>query len=103
MQVVSNSDDDIEAKQWAIAKGDPIKKIATVAVSVQSFGQRNIWCDDPGDDDDVVSSDLTKKDNLTTITVIVTVAQAKYIWDIFCNHYWQNTAKAFDCVPWYTL
>ena len=37
-----DDDDDIEAKQWAIAKGDPIKKIATVAVSLQSFGQRNI-------------------------------------------------------------
>ena len=32
--------------------------------------------DDPGDDDDVVYSDLTEKDNLRTITII---AHAKYI------------------------
>ena len=39
----SVDDDDIQGGLWAIAKGDPIKKIATVAVSLKSFGQRNIW------------------------------------------------------------
>ena len=39
-----DDDNDIQTKQWAIAKeGDPIKKIATVAVSLESFEQRNIW------------------------------------------------------------
>ena len=42
MMIIDGDGDDIQTKQWAIAKGDPIKKIATVAGSLESFRQRNI-------------------------------------------------------------
>ena len=42
MMIIDDDGDDIQTKQWAIAKGDPIKKIATVAGSLESFRQRNI-------------------------------------------------------------